>query len=151
MFVTVDIYYGESEQATLVPLSALYENPSTGGTGVYVSRTPLDSEPVTAMGDGHAEPLTEPVALEFVPISVVAKGRMHAGVRGLSPGDWVVTIGQNLLGGEAGKARIRPVRWEWVEGLQHLQREDLLQEVMQRQQAAGRDTTAREPSIRNSR
>lgn len=151
MFVTVDIYYGESEQATLVPLSALYENPSTGGTGVYISQTPLDREPVGTMGDGHAEPLTEPVPLEFVPINVVAKGRMHAGVRGVSPGDWVVTIGQNLLGGEAGKARIRPVRWEWVEGLQHLQREDLLREVMQRQQAAGRDTTAREQSIRTSR
>ncbi len=37
MFVTVDIFYGESEQATIVPLSALYENPATGITGVYVS------------------------------------------------------------------------------------------------------------------
>lgn len=34
MFVTVDVFYGESEQATLVPLSALYENPSTENTGV---------------------------------------------------------------------------------------------------------------------
>lgn len=33
MFVTVDIFYGESENATLVPLSALYENPGSGETG----------------------------------------------------------------------------------------------------------------------
>ncbi len=37
MFVTVDIFYGESEQATIVPLSALYEDPESGLTGVYRS------------------------------------------------------------------------------------------------------------------
>ncbi len=36
MFVTVDIHYGESAAATLVPTSAIYENPATGETGVYV-------------------------------------------------------------------------------------------------------------------
>ena len=38
MFVTVDVFYGESEQATLVPLSALYDNPTSGETGAYITR-----------------------------------------------------------------------------------------------------------------
>ncbi|MEJ2722715.1 MAG: efflux RND transporter periplasmic adaptor subunit, partial [bacterium] len=42
MFVTVDIFYGQSEEATIVPLSALYEQPSTGVTGVYVTEASLD-------------------------------------------------------------------------------------------------------------
>ncbi|NIR49121.1 efflux RND transporter periplasmic adaptor subunit [candidate division KSB1 bacterium] len=147
MFVTVDIYYGESEQATLVPLSALYENPVTGGTGVYVSQagSEMDREPVGAMNDGQSRGagITAPVSFEFVPVDVIAKGRMHAGIRGVEAGDWVVTIGQDLIGGESGKARVRPVKWEWVEYLQNLQRQDLLQEVMKRQQATGKDTTSK--------
>lgn len=142
MFVTVDIFYGESEQATLVPLSALYENPLTGATGVYVGRDPLNQipqEPSEADGTGS---LTEPVPFEFVPVEILAKGRMSAGIRGVEPGDWVVTIGQDLLGGESGRAKVRPVDWTWVEQLQNLQREDLLQEVMKKQQSTGRDTAA---------
>jgi len=54
---------------------------------------------------------------------------------------WVVSIGQDLFGGGAGEARVRPVNWTWVEHLQNLQREDLLQEIMQKQQAVGKDTT----------
>lgn len=145
MFVTVDVYYGESEEATLLPLSALYENPTTGGTGVYVSQTDLEErEPVGAMNGGQSMSLVGPVSFEFVPVEVIAKGRMEAGVSGVEPGDWVVTIGQDLLGGEAGQARVRPVKWEWVEQLQRLQRRDLLQEVLQKQQAAGRDSLSRE-------
>ncbi len=37
MFVTAEILYGESEQATLVPNSALYENPTTGQQGIYMA------------------------------------------------------------------------------------------------------------------
>jgi RND family efflux transporter MFP subunit len=141
MFVAVDVYYGESEEATLVPLSALYENPSTGATGVYVSKTSLgDVQPGGAMNDGEAVTLTAPVAFDFVPVEVIAKGRMRAGIRDVEPGSWVITIGQDLLGGAAGNARVRPVHWEWVEQLQHLQRQDLLQEIMRRQRAAGEDT-----------
>jgi hypothetical protein len=137
----VDVYYGESEEATLVPLSALYENPSTGATGVYVSKTSLgDVQPGGAMNDGEAVTLTAPVAFDFVPVEVIAKGRMRAGIRDVEPGSWVITIGQDLLGGAAGNARVRPVHWEWVEQLQHLQRQDLLQEIMRRQRAAGEDT-----------
>ncbi len=142
MFVTVDIYYGESEQATLVPLSGLYENPLTGATGVYVSRDSLDRIPVEPLETGGTGSLTQPVHFEFVPVDVVAKGRMSAGIRGIEPEGWVVTMGQDLLGGESGRARVRPVDWTWVEDLQKLQREDLLQELLKTQQAGGVDTAS---------
>jgi HlyD family secretion protein len=140
MFVTVDIHYGESENATLVPLSALYENPLSGGTGVYVSRDTLNMLPAEPVSPGGTGELTQPVTFEFVPVEVVAKGRMSAGINGVNLDSWVVTIGQDLFGGEAGKARVRPVDWRWVEHLQNLQREDLLQEIMQKQQTAEKDT-----------
>ncbi len=141
MFVTVDIYYGESEQATLVPLSALYENPLTGATGIYVSQDTLNRIPVEPLGKGEKGSLTDPIPFEFVQVDVIAKGRMSAGIRGIEPESWVVTIGQDLLGGESGMARVRPVDWSWVENLQKLQREDLLREIMQEQQAV-KDTAS---------
>ncbi len=141
MFVAVDIHYGESEQATLVPLSALYENPLTGGTGVYVRRDSATSLPIEPASDNQPQNLTEPVEFEFVPVDVLAKGRMSAGIRGIEPNSWVVTLGQDLFGGEDGKARVRPVDWQWVERLQNLQREDLLEEIVQGQRAGKTDTT----------
>ena len=142
MFVTVDIYYGESEKATLVPLSALYENPLTGATGVYVCRDTLNKMQGEEAGSNTTGSLTDPVPFEFVPVEVIAKGRMNAGISGLGPGNWVVTIGQDLFGGQSGDARVRPVNWEWVEELQNLQREDLLEELVKKQQEAGKDSTA---------
>jgi len=144
MFVPVDIYYGESEQATLIPLSALYEHPATGVTGVYVSQVSLDREPVSIgeMNGGQSVPLTDPVPFEFVPVDVIAKGRMEAGIRGVEPDKWVVTLGQNLLAGESGNARVRPLKWSRVEQLQLLQRQDLMEEVIKRQQEAGQDTAS---------
>lgn len=141
MFVAVDIFYGESDQATLVPLSALYENPLTGATGVYVARDTLNRISDRQVDAGGSAALSEPVSFEFVPVDVIAGGRMNAGVRGIDAGVWVVTIGQDLFGGEPGSARVRPVDWIWVERLQNLQREDLLQEVIREQQATGTDTT----------
>lgn len=140
MFVTVDVYYGESEQATLLPLSALYENPSTGGTGVYVCQDSLRVEPAGAMSDGQSVSLTNPVSFKFLPVEVIAQGRMSAGVTGVQPGSWVVTIGHGLLDNESATARLRPVHWEWVEQLQNLQREDLLQEVLKQQHETGSDS-----------
>jgi HlyD family secretion protein len=134
MFVIVDIHYGESEQATLVPLSALYENPTTGKTGLYVSKVPIPGGAPDGKEGGNAQSLTDPVDFDFVPVEVVAKGRMDAGVRGVDPEQWVITIGQDLLGGQSGQARVRAVNWEWVEKLQQLQRQELLQEIMKRQQ-----------------
>jgi HlyD family secretion protein len=131
MFVTVDIYYGESEEATLVPMSALYEHPETGTTGVYMTHEALDQEPVVAAGEESSISFTEPVRFEFVPVTVLAQGRMQAGIMGVEPNKWVVTLGQNLLGDEASDARVRRVEWEWAEKLQNLQREDLMQDMLE--------------------
>jgi HlyD family secretion protein len=144
MFVMVDIYYGESERATLVPLSALYDNPATGVTGVYVSHAALDSDPVGSLSDDKSLSLTNPVNFEFVPVEVIAKGRMEAGIRGVVEGDWIVTLGQNLLSGASDTARVRPVKWEWVEQLQNLQKEDLMQTMIEQQQAARVDTVLKQ-------
>lgn len=141
MFVSVDIFYGESEVATLVPLSSLWENPATASVGVFVTLDSLTGEPVSTLEGPHGGALTDPVSFEFVPIEVVAQGRMNAGVRGIDPGSWVVTIGQDLLGADTGLARVRPVNWKWVEKLQQLQREDLLEEIIQRQRKGVIDTS----------
>lgn len=132
MFVAVDIFYGESEEATLVPLSALYENPATGVSGIYVTEASLDQEPAAALNNEQSISFTRPVSVRFIPVRIIAKGRMEAGILGVEPGTWVVTLGQNLLGDETSEARIRPVQWEWVEKLQNLQREDLMQDVIER-------------------
>ena len=140
MFTTVDIFYGESEQTTLVPLSALHENPITGETGVYVATDSLDKIPDNLDELNAGGGLTSPIGFQFVPVNVIAKGRMNAGVEGIHPNDWVVTIGQDLFGGEPGEAKMRPVKWSWVEHLQNLQREDLLDEIVKKKQTAPQDT-----------
>jgi HlyD family secretion protein len=141
MFVTVDIFYGESESATLIPLSALYENPISGVTGVYVSNDTLDQESVATVKGEPDIFLTNPVAFEFVPVRVIARGRMHAGISGVDPDSWVITIGQDLLGGESGEARVRKVDWSWVEHLQNIQRQDLMLEIINKRKEDVVDTT----------
>ncbi len=129
MFVTVDVFYGESEKATLIPLSALYENPVTGTTGVYVCREALNVEPKGLSVNGNIV-LSDPVPFDFVPAEIVAKGRLEAGVKGIEPGSWIVTLGQNLIGGDSGTARVNAVNRDWVEHLQKLQTHNLLESVM---------------------
>jgi RND family efflux transporter MFP subunit len=130
MFVTVDVYHGESEQATLVPVSALYENPSTGAAGVYVTRAVLERASTDELGRPQSTPLTDPVSFAFVPVEVIAQGRMETAVRGIERDTWVVTLGQNLLGGESAEARVRPVTWERVVRLQRLRRDDMMRELI---------------------
>jgi RND family efflux transporter MFP subunit len=152
MFVQVDIHSGESERATLIPISALYENPGTGAVGVFASHDPSLGEDEVPAGDrtGEAPPagpagtgrlapqaadgkrsdLMGPVTFEFVAVDLVAEGRLQAGIRGIDPGTWVVTVGQNLLGEQGGEARVRRSSWERVERLQRLQREDLIRELV---------------------
>ena len=142
MFVTVDVRYGESEKATLVPLSALYDNPVTGVTGVYVSHDSLKNGLINGLNSDKTIKLSNPVSFEFVPVEIIAKGRMQAGIQGVEAGQWVITLGQNLLSGESGNARVRVVNWDWVEELQKLQRQDLLKEVMKQQQEAAKDTSS---------
>ena len=140
MFVSVDVFYGESEQATLVPLSALWENPATASVGVFVSLDSVIGEGTAMIDDSPNGALTDPVAFTFAPVEIIAQGRISAAVRGLDPGTWVVSVGQDLLGEDTTRARVRPVNWEHVERLQRLQREDLLEEVIKRQDTKPVDT-----------
>ncbi len=142
MFAAVDIHYGESEKATLVPLSTLYENPATGITGVYLTRDPLSPEASPDSADIMNISLTEPRNFEFTEIKVIARGRMEAGVDGIEPGLWVISLGQDLIGADSGKAKVRPVNHEWVHHLQKLQRQDLLREVMRQHQRATADSAS---------
>ncbi len=131
MFVAVDVFYGESEEATLVPLSALYENPTTGGLGVYVATSNLEAgTPVSGQSETPSQALSEPLEFKFTPVDVIAEGRMEAAVSGIEEHMWVVTLGQNLLGGKDGEARARTVTWDRVEHMQRLQRDDLLESLV---------------------
>ena len=136
MFVTVDIYYGESEPATLVPTSAVYEDPTSGEEGVFV--LPDGALAGVAPGVLTADPVTVP----FRAVDILASGRQTVGLAGVKPGEWVVVIGQHLLavrsGEEAPRARVRAAEWDRVLELQGLQREDLLREFMERQRRIAR-------------
>lgn len=134
MFVPVDILYGQSERATLVPTSAIYTDPNSGEEGVFVA-TSLGSEIETAeqVDPQNPPPLTEPTEVQFKPIDVIAEGRMEVGIEGIEPGNWVITVGQNLLSSGRQQARVRTSSWERILALQGLQRQDLLQSVLDRQ------------------
>lgn len=140
MFVTVDVFYGESEQATLVPTSALYEDPATGILGVVTAPSlgleiPVD-EPESFDTD-NPPPLMEATPMAFQPVEVLARGGDAVGIRGADPGSWVVVVGQHLLEGivnQRVEARARIVPWERVSSLQDLQDEDLLRQFMAKQQ-----------------
>jgi RND family efflux transporter MFP subunit len=134
MFVPVDVLFGESEQATLIPVSALYTDPTTGVEGVYIA-TSLDSEikPVSDTS-GNSEGLgamTAPTPVQFKNVRVLAQGRMELGVSGIENGQWIVTVGQDLLSEGRTQARVRAMSWDRIFQLQNLQREDLLREIMQ--------------------
>lgn len=134
MFVPVDILFGESEQATLIPTSALYTDPNTGQEGVYIARSlGSEIEPVADSSEDRNSlgAMTEPLPVEFQPIDVIAEGRMELGVNGVENGQWIVTIGQDLLSEGREQARIRAMSWDRIFELQQLQREDLLREIMQ--------------------
>lgn len=136
MFVTVDIHYGSSEQATLVPASAVYDDPTTGEVGVFVAGAPPP--------DSAAQ--TTPTALQFRAVEIVAEGPQTTGVRGIEPGAWVVVVGQHLLSAQAGdgppQGRVRAIEWDRILELQRLQRDDLLRDFMDRQQRLARQQAA---------
>ncbi|MCC5914183.1 MAG: efflux RND transporter periplasmic adaptor subunit [Balneolaceae bacterium] len=140
MFVTVDILYGESEQATIIPLSAIYRNSRTGQTGVYVATNfGMEAEMMEELeNDEGLATLSNPTDVEFVEIEVIARGREAAGVAGIRSGQWVVTVGQNLLERDGGEsARIRPMTWNQIMAMQNMQPQDLLQQIMNNGVAQG--------------
>lgn len=132
MFVTVDVLYGESEQATIIPLSAIHTNPQTGVTGVYVASSfGVESELIEPASDESTSNLSNPTDIEFKPVEVVAQGREAAGITGVRSGQWVVTIGHNLLERDnSGQARVRPSSWENIMEMQQLRPQDLLEDIM---------------------
>lgn len=138
MFVGVDIHYGESETATLVPTSAVWQQPDSRVEGVFVVDLPADAAPPS----GDAPPSEQAYPVEFRPVDVVAEGSATIGVRDLEPGEWVVAVGQHLLARGETNARVRRTSWERILELQSLQREAVLQGFLERQQrlAAQRGT-----------
>lgn len=122
MFAPVDILYGQSRQATLVPTSALFTDPNTGREGVYLANS--------APGEVADGELSAPVAVTFTPVNIIARGASEVAASELKAGDWVITLGQNLLATGRSEARIRPVTWDHVLTLQNLQREALLAEII---------------------
>ena len=137
MFVTVDIMYGESEQATIIPISAIYRHPRTGETGVYVAPDyGAETDPVEQVDSSNPPPLSQPTMVEFVGIDVVAQGRETAGVVGIQGGDWIVTVGQNLLiNNESGTAKIRATSWNRIMRMQQMKPQDLLRDIMNERMA----------------
>jgi RND family efflux transporter MFP subunit len=139
MFVNAEIRYGESEPATLVPASALWEDPRTGARGVFV------------LSVGGAAPSSEAVSAQSYPVArrdveLLAEGRTSAAVSGIEAGEWVVVVGQHLLSADKGRARARAASWERVMRLQTRQREDLLDGFLEKQQRIARTQGAVPPS-----
>lgn len=149
MFVTVTVLYGASADATLVPASAIWEDPLTGDETVFVVASAAGlcepAEPGTEIPD-------EPRQVVQRPVDVLAEGRGRVGVRGVASGEWVVTLGQHLLqealeasGGDVAQARVRPTSWAHVVELEGLQREDLLEGFLAKQRRVARALGARLP------
>lgn len=138
MFVTADIFYGESDRATLVPTSAIYEDPTTGEQGVFVASRAPSALPDDGTGGMEPAPITVP----FRRVDIVAEADHVVGVGGVEPGEWVVVVGQHLLAAQPREgepeARVRAMEWERIMALQRLQRQDLLQQFLDRQRQAGR-------------
>jgi multidrug efflux pump subunit AcrA (membrane-fusion protein) len=138
MFVSVDVLYGQSEIATLVPNNAIYTDAREGREGVWLARVaeanaPL--EPGTNVAPrGELDP-AGPVDVEFVAVEVLARGRLAAAVDGLEPDQWVVTVGHELLSrNDTGKAVIQPTPWEHIMRLQQMQTRDLLDLIQSKQE-----------------
>jgi len=55
---------------------------------------------------------------------------MLTAVSGIRSGDWVITVGQDLLIASP-SARVRPITMERIISLQNLQQEDLLEDIIQ--------------------
>jgi RND family efflux transporter MFP subunit len=138
MFVTVDIRYGESAQSVLIPNSALYRHPQTGIEGVYVVAESQESatEASRAKEAEGVGILGAPRSVSFIPLQVVATGRMATAVKGINAGDTVVTIGQNLLQNGTKEVRARLLPWDNMIELQELQREDMLEIIGQNREEA---------------
>jgi multidrug efflux pump subunit AcrA (membrane-fusion protein) len=143
MYVTVDVLYGESKESPLVPNSALFRHPRDGREGVFVADLSEALADPEAVGEDPDAPKAEaageavgPVSVRFVPVTVVARGRVSSGITGVQAGDWVVTLGHNLLTStDEQPAIVQPTPWEHILGLQNMQSRDLLEVIRAKQQS----------------
>jgi hypothetical protein len=83
--------------------------------------------------DGEGPPLTAPRPLKFVPLQIIASGRMATGVTGINEGDWIVTVGKELITRGVPEARARLVTWERMMDMQRRQSRDLFDVIDERQ------------------
>jgi RND family efflux transporter MFP subunit len=141
MFVSVDVFHGQTADATLVPVSALFTHPTTGERGVYVASASPPAVTAPVGGEATAGVRSDPIDVTFRPVEILGEGRGVAGVDGVREGEWVVVVGQHLLAEQtaatAPRARPRAIAWNRVLELQRLQRDDLLESFMDRQQRLG--------------
>jgi HlyD family secretion protein len=137
MFVTVDVLYGSTQEAVLIPNTALHRNPQTGEEGIFLMDAPgPEYEPVAQLPDSPPV-LTSPRGISFVPIEVIASGRMATGVRGIREGDWIVTVGKELLSGNTAEARARLISWDQIMEMQQVQSRDLFKLIDRKEQQHG--------------
>lgn len=135
MFVNVDVYYGESQQATIVPNSALYEDPNSGAVGVFVATSlGVEVQVMEAESEDELAPLSEPTPIEFREVDIIAEGHDLSGIAGIDDNAWVVTVGHHLLRGEKPQARTRAMTWKRLITYQNMKREDLLEQFLEKQQ-----------------
>ena len=141
MFVTVDVLYGQSDRAALVPNSAIYRHPRDGREGLFIAsvaeglRNPEGSGYSIPDASSLDDPVG-PVAVRFAPTEIIARGRTASGVRGVQEGDWVVTLGHHLLvdGRDGQLAIVQPTPWEHILELQRMQSRDLLEVIREKQE-----------------
>lgn len=133
MFVSVDVLYGNSEQAVQIPNTAIYRHPRSGREGVFVMEPPGSEFNYEPVEEGGGAPLTAARPLKFVPLQIVASGRMATAVRGIKEGDWVVTVGKELVSNNVAEAKARLVSWEKIMEMQKTQSRDLFKVIDKRQ------------------
>jgi len=138
MFCAGDVLCGQGAAATLVPSGALWEDPRTGGQVVFV----VD----VSSGAPGAELGEAAVAVERRRTEVRAEGRETLGLSGVEAGEWVITVGHQLLDGDPLEARVRAAAWERVLELQGLQQEDLLADFLEKQRRMAQSVGAEPPS-----
>lgn len=135
MYVTVDLIYGESLPATLIPNSAIYQHPRLGSQGVFLISA-NDEKKDGSVSTEIVIGTQRQAPLAFTPIDIIARGRMSSAVSGINEGDWVVTIGHYLLSSQGStKAQVQATDWNHILQLQQVQNRDLLETIMRKDQA----------------
>ncbi len=134
MFIAVDIFYGDSQQATLVPNNAIYRHPQQGFEGIFI--TPSLSQELNFSSedndDNKTPQIVGPVPYEFRRVEIVARGREVTAVRGIDPQTHVVTLGHSLLIEGTAGTRVKTMDWSHILNLQQMQSRDLIKLIQER-------------------